>query len=144
VFFYTRDPETNKLVFTHSVPVPFFPDNLMYDDEGILIAGGHAHLQSLLAVVADKPDAKAPSWVVSISPREQLKGEAGIPPKEYDSRAPVSASSRVAAVDSREVETMFQSNGKFFSTSTTGLRDSRTGALYVPGLYEEGLLVCWP
>src|SRR6202044_2590086 len=76
VYFYTRDPENNKLTFTHAVPLPFYPDNLMFDDEGILIASGHPHFISLVAVGANKTDAVAPSWVASISPREQLGGKA--------------------------------------------------------------------
>jgi hypothetical protein len=143
VYFYTRDPKNNALSFTHTVPLPFASDNLMFDDEGILIASGHPHFISLIAVAANKTDVVAPSWVASISPREQLGDKAALS-QEYDTRAPVSASTKVRAVPSHEVETLFQSNGRFFSTSTTGLRDSRTGALYVPGLYEEGLLVCTP
>jgi len=143
VYFYTRNFENNALTFTHTVPVPFVSDNLMFDDDGILIASGHPHIISLIAVAANKTDVVAPSWVASISPREQLGGKAALS-QEFDTRAPVSASTKVRAVRSHEVETLFQSNGKFFSTSTTGLRDSRTGALYVPGLYEEGLLACAP
>ena len=139
VYFYTRDPKNNKLTFANSVTLPFSPDNLMFDDEGVLIAAGHPHFPSLLSVAANKTDAVAPSWVVAISPRK-----AGTYSKEYDLRAPVSASVKAPAALSHEVETVFQSNGTLFSTSTTGLRDSRTGALYVPGLYEEGLLVCRP
>jgi hypothetical protein len=139
VYFYTRDPESNKLTFTDTVQLPFAPDNLSFDDEGILIVAGHPHLPSLAAVAANKTAAIGPSWAVSISPRK-----AGAFSKEYDTRAPVSASAKAPAVPSHEVETLFQSNGKFFSTSATGLRDSRTGVLYVSGLYEEGLLVCTP
>ena len=59
-------------------------------------------------------------------------------------RAPVPALGKAPAVPSHEVETLFQSNGELFSTSSTGMRDLKTGALYVSGLYEEGLLVCRP
>lgn len=142
VYFYTRDPENNKLTPTYSVPLPFAPDNLMYDDEGILFAAGHPNFLSLTAVAGNKTDAIAPSWVVSISPREQTGDKAGVLLKEYDSRAPVSASTKAPAVISHEVETVFQSNGKLFSSSSTALRDSRTGVVYVTGLYEQGLLVC--
>jgi hypothetical protein len=142
VYFYTRNPENNKLTFAHAVPVPFASDNLMFDDEGILIVSGHPHFISLKAVAENKTDV-APSWVASISPREQLGGKAALS-QEYDTLAPVSASTRARAVPSHEVKTLVQSNGRLFSTSATGLRDSTNGALYVTGLYEEGFLVCTP
>ena len=144
VYFYARNPESNKLTFTHAVPLPFASDNLTFDDEGNLIAAGHPHVLSLIAVAANTTDTVAPSWVVSISPREHLGGAAGALSQEYDTRAPLPASAKAPAVLSHEVETIFQSNGKLFSTSTTGLRDSRTGVLYVSGIFGEGLLVCRP
>lgn len=140
--FYARDPNTNKLTHTHMVPVPFAPDNIMFDDEGILIAAGHQHFPSLIGVAANKTSATAPSWVISITPREPQSDKGH--PWEYDTKSPVPASTKVPAVLSHVVETLFQSNGELFSTSTTGLRDSRTGTLYSIGLYEEGLLVCSP
>jgi hypothetical protein len=146
VYFYSRSLKTNVLKHIHTVPVPFTPDNLMFDDQGSLIVTGHPHFPSLIGVAAGKPGAVSPSWVVSISPRPQA--EAGTPAfslsKQYDLRAPTSASSTVSPVLSHEVETLFQSNGTGFSSSCTALRDSPSGVLYVTGLYEEGLLVCKP
>jgi len=138
VYFYTRDIESNKLTFAHAVPLPFATDNIMFDDEGSLIATGHPHFPSLMSVAANKTGAIAPSWVASLSPRK-----IGLS-KEYDIRAPVPASTKALPVLSHEVETLFQSNGKLWSSSSTGLRDSNTGALYVAGLYEDGLLICRP
>lgn len=140
VHFYARNPDTNALLPTHSVPVPFLADNITYDEEGNLIVAGHPHFPSLIGVAKNKTDAVAPSWVVSVSPREMTSTF----PKEYDAHAPVSASIKAPPVLSHQVETLFQSNGKFWSTSTTGLQDSRTGVLYITGLYEDGLLVCKP
>lgn len=68
-----------------------------------------------------------------------------MPPGEYDVDAPVSVAEKVKASASHEVETVFQSNGEVMSSSSTGLRDGRTGALYVSGLYDEaGVIVCMP
>jgi len=99
-----------------------------------------------MAVAANKTGVVAPSWVVSLSPRPQseIGSFALTPSKQYDLRAPVSASERATAVANHEVETVFQSDGRAFSSSSTGLRDGLTGAVYVVGLYEEGLLVCNP
>lgn len=138
VHFYARDTGTNSLAYSHTVPVPFACDNIMYDDRGDLLVAGHPHFASLAAVAKNKTDV-APSWVVSISPRKENVTFDSV---AFDTRAPVSASTRANAVASHEVETLFQSNGQFWSSSTTGLRDSRTGNLYVAGLYEEGLLKC--
>lgn len=53
------------------------------------------------------------------------------------------APSWVVSVGDEGVETLFQSDGTVFSSSSTGLRDP-AGALYVTGLYELGMLVCQP
>ncbi|KAJ7707750.1 hypothetical protein B0H17DRAFT_1192194 [Mycena rosella] len=120
VLIYSRDVASNALSHTDTIPVPFSPDNLEYVPEtnaetSTLVVAGHPHFPSLLRVKADTTtDAVSPSWVVSIVP------------------------------DTREVATLFRSNGTFFSSSSTGLRDS-AGALYVTGLYaESGLLICRP
>ncbi|KAJ7364038.1 hypothetical protein DFH08DRAFT_838150 [Mycena albidolilacea] len=110
---YSRDPITNALTRTHTVPVPFCPDNLDYDAAGTLIASGHPHFPSLIKVKNDPANTKSPSWVVAIN-------------------------------QTHNVETLFQSDGTYFSSSATGLRDATTGALVVSGLYESGVLVCRP
>jgi hypothetical protein len=145
--FYSRDPSTNSITNTHTVPLPFNVDNISFDDDGSLIVAGHPHFPSLIGVAANKTGAVSPSWVMAISPRAKAEQEVGspslgLPPKEYDLQAPISAASRVPAALSHEAQTLFQSNGTGFSSSSTGLRDAKTGALYVTGLYEDGLLVC--
>lgn len=144
VYFYDRNLGSNALTYTHTVPVPFLPDNVMYDDGGALIVAGHPHFPSLASVAKNHTAKVAPSWVISVSPRKGVDGTPGLVPKTYDTHAELSASSKVPAVRSHEIETLMQSNGKLWSTSSTGLRDSRTGKLYVAGLYAEGLLVCRP
>jgi hypothetical protein len=147
IYFYSRSPSTTALKRTHSVPVPFSPDNIMFDGHGTLIVTGHPNFPSLIGVAANKTDAVAPSWVVSITPRAQNKnGEVpSTPPVDYDLQAPISASGRALAVSSHEVRTLFQSNGTGFSSSSTGLQDSTTGTLYITGLYaEEGVMICKP
>lgn len=108
------DPTSSltALAFSHAVQLPFFPDNLAYDDDGALIVTGHPHFPALIGVAANRTGATAPSWAVSVS------GDV--------------------------VETLFQSDGSVFGSSSTTLRDARTGAIYVAGLYEEGVLVCRP
>jgi hypothetical protein len=146
VMFYSRNATTNALTLKSTVPVPFSADNLRFDDEDNLIVAGHPHFPSLMNVVANKTGALSPSWVLLLSTRAQ--GGAGadnlVVQKQFDQKAPISASSRVSAVLSHDVETLFQSNGTLFQTSSTGLRDARTSALYLVGLYQEGLLVCRP
>jgi hypothetical protein len=144
VYLYTRNAETNALSYKNTVPVPFLPDNIMYDDEDALIVTGHPHWPSLVGVARNHTGKVAPSWSVSLSPRREVGGKTEGVPKTYDTRATVSAASKAPAVRSHEVETLIQSNGELLSTSSTGLRDSRTGKLYVTGLYAEGVLVCKP
>ncbi|KAJ6619709.1 hypothetical protein B0H10DRAFT_2163794 [Mycena sp. CBHHK59/15] len=97
VHIYSRDAVSNALKHIHTIPVPFSPDNLMFDETSAVIVAGHPHFPSLLQV-------------------PQTRG----------------------------VETLFQSNGTAFSTSSTALRDS-DGTLYVTGLYaEQGILLCRP
>jgi hypothetical protein len=134
IHFYSRNTATNALTYTTSVLVPFIPDNLHYDHDGKLISAGHPHIRSLTRAVENKT-AVAPSWVVSISPSN--------PQLEYDQKAPYSASHVVPPSANYTVQTLFQSNGKTFSTASTGLKDSLSGNLYVSGLYaEEGVIVC--
>ena len=128
------------LTRTHHVPVPFAPDNIHYDDNGELTVAGHPYFPGLVAVAENKTDVLAPSWVVSVTPREgdESKGE------DFDKHAPLSAAQRVNAVPSHKIETIYQGDGTKFAGSTTGLKDTRTGAFFVTGLYQEGLLVCRP
>jgi len=57
--------------------------------------------------------------------------------------APTSLNGLVAGVAG--IKTVFQSDGSGFSSASTALRDDKTGALYVTGLYaEEGFLMCYP
>lgn len=121
------------------VSVPFAPDNVHYDSDGVLFVAGHPYFPALTAVAANKTD-QTPSWVVSLTPRggDEAKGEG------FDVNAPLSAALRVNAAPSHKIETIYQGDGTKFGGSTTGLRDSRTGAFFVTGLYQEGLLVCRP
>ncbi|KAI6169216.1 hypothetical protein EDD17DRAFT_468714 [Pisolithus thermaeus] len=151
VHFYKRDPSTDDLTPDRDVIVPFGPDNVMYDDDDTLIVAGHPHFPSFVAVVENKPGAKVPSWAVSIRPFAanedgESEGQKNSHSKKtgYDSRAPLSASAIAPASSTDEVETIFQSDGSVYGTATTGLIDSRTGAFYLTGLYEDGVLVCYP
>ena len=147
VYIYARDDTTASLVFSHSVPVPFFADNVAYDDDGALIVAGHPHFPSLIDVAANKTGATAPSWAVSLAPLSdttRFASDEDARARAYDERAPLSASAFVPAVTTHVVKTLFQSDGSVFGSSTTTLRDVRTGAIYVAGLYEQGMLVCRP
>jgi WD40 repeat protein len=147
VHFYDRNTSTNALKFRETVSVPFFNDNIMFDEEGALIVTGHPHFPSLIAVAANKTGVRAPSWAVSLtslSNDTHFTKSAHAADRKYDLRAPLSVSEVVPASEGWEVETLFQSDGSVFGTSCTTLRDSRTGSLYMVGLYEEGLMVCKP
>ncbi|KAJ7274393.1 hypothetical protein B0H12DRAFT_396183 [Mycena haematopus] len=50
----------------------------------------------------------------------------------------------VAINQTHDVETLFRSDGTYFSSSATGLRDTSTGTLLINGLYETGVLICRP
>jgi hypothetical protein len=147
VYFYDRNATTNALRHASTVPVPFFADNIVYDDAGALIVTGHPHFPSLAAVAANKTGAMAPSWVVSVSPLSEtthFASASDFQDRVYDSRAPLSASELAPASLSHEVETMFQSDGSVYGSSSTSLRDSESGILYIVGLYGEGMMVCHP
>jgi hypothetical protein len=144
ILFYARDIATQALSFRARVPTPFAPDNIMYDSRGSLIVAGHPYFQALVAVAANRTGARAPSWVLSITPSPGAAG--AIPEIElaWDVDAPVPASRKVPRVPGYDMRTLYQSDGSEFSSSSTGLRDSRTGVLYVVGLYQDGLMVCSP
>ncbi len=144
ILFYVRDIVTQALSLRARVPTPFAPDNIMFDSRGSLIVAGHPYFQALVAVAANRPGARAPSWVVSITPTPTSpEAGAGAETVAWDVGAPVPASRKVPRVPGYEMRTLYQSDGSEFSSSSTGLRDSKTGVLYVVGLYH-GLMVCSP
>ncbi|KAF9069246.1 hypothetical protein BDP27DRAFT_1325869 [Rhodocollybia butyracea] len=138
IYFYSRNTTTNALTFTTSVFVPFPPDNIGYDDEGNLIVAGHPHFPTLGKLVKNEIDV-APSWVVSVSP---VAGETTT--TQYDLKATFPASNIIPSPgQNHTVSTLFQSNGKVFSSSCTAAKDSISGNLYVSGLYaEQGVMIC--
>jgi hypothetical protein len=148
ILFYARDVTTQALSLLARVPTPFAPDNIMFDERGALVVAGHPYFQALVAVAANRTGAYAPSWVVSITPTS-VTSEAE-PNQDADGRSiwdvgvPVPASRKVPRVPGYELRTLYQSDGTQYSSSSTGLRDAKTGVLYVVGLYEEGLMVCSP
>lgn len=147
ILFYARDAATQALELRARVPTPFAPDNVMFDSRGALVVAGHPYFQALVAVAANRPDARAPSWVVSITPSAAEAGAEGEQQDNggvWDAGVPVPASRKVPRVPGYELRTLYQSDGSEFSSSSTGLRDAKTGILYVTGLYEEGLMVCSP
>lgn len=136
---YVRHGPTNALLFKDEILVPFAPDNLSFDDDGVLLAAGHTDFPALIGMSQDKPGVRSPSWVISLRPTEELVDKV-----VWDSKAPYTASGRVPPPPSGwEMETLYQSSGNGgFASATTALRDARTGRLFVTGLFEEGLLVC--
>ena len=152
VYFYERDPSTNELTrLKYSVPLPFSVDNINYSpsltnkgQEDVIIAG-HPNFPDLAAVAADKPGSSAGSWVVAIVPKD--KADANSETK-FDQEAPVSTNTKVLKDGNNwTLKTLFQSDGVEesggFGSSTNGLRDADSGALYVSGLYaKRGMLVC--
>ncbi|THH07065.1 hypothetical protein EW145_g3643 [Phellinidium pouzarii] len=143
VLFYNRtsnEDGTEKLTYAHAVSVPFAPDNVHYDDTGALLVAGHPYFPGLIAVAENKTTEGSPSWVAELTPRTQ--GGASV--RSFDLDAPFSATQRVKAAASHGLTTLYQSDGSKFSGSTTGLRDTRSGTLFVVGLFEEGLLICRP
>lgn len=138
--FYARDAATQALSLRARVPMPFAADNIMFDSRGALVVAGHPHFQALVAVADDRIGARAPSWVVSITPSEAGEDNGDV----WDAGVPVPASRKVPRVPGYELRTLYQSDGSEFSSSSTGLRDATTGVLYMVGLYEEGLMVCSP
>ena len=131
---------TEILGHTKSVSVPFCPDNIHADDGGSWIVAGHPYFPGLTAIArgASEVDVHPPSWVVSLSERNGT----GSISNAFDQNAPYSASRRHGPSASHELTTLYQGDGTVFAGSTTGLVDSRTGSLFVTGLYQEGLLIC--
>lgn len=140
VRFYARNASSNALKLKSTVPVPFAPDNIQYDDEGVLLVTGHPDFLALTKVAANKTET-APSWVIAVREREADEQPIG---KLYDQKAPYSAAVRAPVVQKYEIETLYQSDGTHFSSSTTALRDLASRALFITGLYDEGVLVCKP
>ena len=141
VTLYTRTQDQDgkeKLTSPKNIPFPFAPDNIHFEHDGTLIVTGHSHFPSLVAVAAGKKD-HAPSWVIALTPNANGTVIS-------DSNTPFSVSRRVSEKAVHDAGyslfTLYQGDGSKFGESTTGIRDSQTGTLFVTGLYQEGLLVC--
>ncbi|KAM6504494.1 arylesterase [Amanita muscaria] len=139
VRFYARNPATNQLTHrTHTIDVPFAADNVRFTDDGTLLVTGHPHFPSLINLAANKSE-HSPSWAAAIPPLNTKVEIAS----DFDGDAPTSMNGLVAGVPG--MKTVFQSDGQGFSSASTSLRDDRTGAFYVTGLYaDKGFLVCRP
>jgi hypothetical protein len=137
---YDRDPATNTLTRrAHTIDFPFAADNVRFSDDGTLFVAGHPHFPSLIHLSANKTEV-APSWAIAIPP---LSSEKFVSPTEFDLDAPTSSNGLVPGVPG--MTTVFQSDGQGFSSAATALKDDKTGALYVTGLYaEKGFIVCKP
>ena len=128
-----------RLNWVELVTLPFSPDNIRFEDSGVLIAAGHPNLAAISAVAAQKKR-EAPSWVVAIASRiEPLNATSS---RREDLEAPYPASNRASVSLSYEVKTLYQSNGSGFSSSSTGLWDARSKSFFAVGLYQEGILTC--
>ncbi len=141
IHLYERIPDEvtkgENLTYKASIPMPFAPDNLSYDEletiDSTLIVAGHPHFPSL-AKVAGKKAPTAPSWVVAVKPMTKQIS------KTNDSAAPYSMYERIPMIDSHAVTTLYQSDGSHYSTSATGLKHGND--FFVAGLYGEGILHC--
>lgn len=150
VWFYDRDPATNTLKASHTVPIPFTPDNIRFihspnGGEEELVVAGHPHFPSITKVAKNVTGAESGSWVVSVVP--QAAEAVGTIRQKFDLEAPISTSDYVAEGSTWTLKTLFQSDGsaKGFLTSSTGLVDPSTGNLYVTGLYHpDGAIECRP
>jgi hypothetical protein len=147
VRFFRRDPSTNDLTPEEDVLLPFLPDNIhfLHDEQNkgdlTLLVTGHVSFPGLLSLVAGKAP-YAPGWSVAIKRRSATAAAVGT-----DNRAPISAYSRIPAPGptNYSIETVVQTDGRLVSSMCTALRDSRTGLLFLTGLYEEkGAFVCKP
>ncbi|KAJ2936665.1 hypothetical protein H1R20_g427, partial [Candolleomyces eurysporus] len=148
IFFYSRDPTTNVLTPQNdkTVILPFCPDNVRFTEgesegEEELLVAGHPHFPSIIALAKNVTGATSGSWVVSIIPSTNHDQ------RSFDTQAAVSTSQFVSAGSGYTLKTLFQSNGEKggFASSTTGIRNPDTGAIYVAGLYaEKGVMECRP
>ena len=132
---YNRDG-SGHLSHHDRVLVPFCPDNVHYDHTGALLVTGHPHFPTLIKTAANVGTV-SPSWIVEIRPGETEE-------EAWDTRAPISASSKVPATSGYIIDTLLQSNGSGISSATTAIR-TKAGELYVAGLYDDrGMLACTP
>jgi hypothetical protein len=83
--------------------------------------------------------------VVAIVPKDKANAKSE---SMFDQEAPVSTNTKISSDGNTwTLKTLFQSDGVEesggFGSSTNGLRDADSGALYVSGLYAKGgMLVC--
>ncbi|KAG7089622.1 hypothetical protein E1B28_011288 [Marasmius oreades] len=145
IYNITKSPSPS-VTHVHTIQLPFSVDNLAWTSPSEIVVAGHPHFPSLLKFIARKRE-YAPSWVVAI--QINIDGSPKATPNEtktFDIHAPLSLNTKVPPPPAPyTIETLFQSDGSVFSTSTTGLHDPLTGELYISGLYaEDGAMICKP
>lgn len=158
IYFYDRDLATQRLTYRESVEVPFCPDNIHFSPspsasaasgriEEDLIIAGHPHFPSLVKVAKNATgEPLAPSWIVKLS-KVPSSASSSSKEAEEDDGAPYQISKRATNDENKwKMKTLYQSDGRHFSSSTTGLivGDGEKGneKLYAVGLYESGLMIC--
>ncbi|KAL1961572.1 hypothetical protein VTN77DRAFT_1424 [Rasamsonia byssochlamydoides] len=132
---YDRDPISNCITYREKIPLQYRPDNLTFDHslkpsdptafdkDGRflrgLVSAGHPCIRLLHAMSRDPSKHAAPSWVVEI---RRTPGKA---------EAPCKATTAEYRGD-YYVETLYQSDGSHFPSSTTGAMDNQRGELVNP------------
>lgn len=111
-----------SLVHKHSVKVPFLPDNLSRDGAGKLLIAGHPFPLGLDPIATNQHLCHDPVTAAT------------------DSRCKFDRLSAVAEWSEQDGLRMLFSDKEIFGTSTTAVRDAKTGTGYIVGLYAKGFL----
>lgn len=122
-----------KLKWKGTVPVPHFPDNLKHQKDGTLLVAGHPHFISITKL-AKKKQATSPTWLVSLSTREEGFKD------DRESLVPYGSYDRAAVHSEYGLRTVYQSDGSHWSAGTSATWSN--GRLAMTGLYTEGILIC--
>lgn len=150
---YSEFDETGhagKLILRKTISLPFAPDNVRYDDSGSLLVAGHPYFPDLIRIGSNISSSSsndefgtgtAPSWVSELTFRNYNNNN--------DNTSSTQRTNTKYEKYKYDLKTIYQSDGLpakdsgAFSSSSTGVRDSRTGVVIISGLFaEEGVLIC--
>lgn len=122
IHLYAVDTVTYRLSVSKTISVPFLPDNLSVDGDGVLLIAGHAHVRSITTFAQSRARCNA------LDSKADKKGCDGTSPSY------IAQWSEDAGLQDLYV-------GDAFSSSTTAVRDVERGIGLAMGLYEKGILV---
>lgn len=141
LYFYDRNPKTNKLTYREFIQLPFGPDNVSYDKNGRIVVAGHPNGKYVFEVAYGFRE-YAPSWILSVTRRKPYPKGTTFPPDDLDAPE-IKVSDNIPQNPKYEYKSLYYSSGAQYSgASAAFLLDG--DELIGLSLLGPGVLHCAP